>query len=78
MEKEKTPLDLYQQEVGNNKPQTNDEVLKRFEYLSNVRDDHFLRGEVYSNDLTEDSESQKKEEREKKEREETEETEQNN
>ncbi len=51
MEKGKTPLDLYQQEVDvPQKPQTDDEVLKRYEYLSNVRDDHFLRGEVYSKD----------------------------
>lgn len=48
MEKGKTPLDLYQQKVGDDKPNTNDEVVKRFEYLLNVQDDHFLRGEVYS------------------------------
>ena len=48
MEKGKTPLDLYQQEVGETKPQTSDEVIKRYEYLLNVKDDHFLTGEVYS------------------------------
>lgn len=54
MEKGKTPLDLYKQEVETpKKPQTDEEVLKRYEYLSNVKDDHFLRGEVYSNDSVE-------------------------
>lgn len=62
MEKGKTPLDLYQQEVETpKKPQTYDEVLKRYEYLSNVKDDHFLRGEVYSKDSVEtDKEDQSK------------------
>ena len=54
MEKGKTPLDLYKQEVEVPKnPQTDEEVLKRYEYLPNVKDDHFLRGEVYSNDSVE-------------------------
>ena len=76
MENGKTPMDLYQQEVGDSKPQTNKEVEKRFEYLLNVTDDHFLRGEVYSKNLTEDSEA-KKEEKTKNESKETEEKQKN-
>lgn len=48
MEKEMNPLDLYQQDVETTpKPKTKEEVLKRYEFLSNVQDDHFLRGETY-------------------------------
>lgn len=68
MDKGKTPMDLYQPEVEKPKPQTKDEVLKRFEYLSNVRDDHFLRGEVYSSNLADDSDSPKNEESEETEK----------
>lgn len=54
MDKGKTPMDLYQQEVGMPKPQTPEDVLSRFNYLKDVRDDHFLRGDVYSNNAIED------------------------
>ena len=59
MDKGKTTMDLYQQEVENPKPQTNDEVVKRYEYLLNVTDDHFLRGEVYSSYSIKDNQNNK-------------------
>ena len=59
MDKGKTPMDLYQQEVEKPKPQTRDEVLSRFEYLKDVRDDHFLRGEVYSSNSIEEQQNDK-------------------
>ena len=59
MDKGKTTMDLYQQEVENLKPQTNDEVVKRYEYLLNVTDDHFLRGEVYSSNSIKDNQNNK-------------------
>lgn len=49
MEKGKTPMDLYQQEVESEaKPQTKEEVLDRFNFLLKATDDHFLKGEVYT------------------------------
>ena len=59
MDKGKTTMDLYQQEVENLKPQTNDEVVKRYEYLLNVTDDHFLRGEVFSSNSIKDNQNNK-------------------
>ncbi len=54
MDKEITPLDLYQQEVGMSKPQTKEEVLERFDELLNATDDHFLKGGiVHSNTIKE-------------------------
>lgn len=59
MDKGKTPMDLYRQEVEKPKPQTKEDVLSRYEYLSNVRDDHFLRGEVYSDNSVETEQDNK-------------------
>lgn len=54
MEKEITPLDLYKQEVGMSKPQTNEEALERFNELLYATDDHFLKGGiVHSNTIKE-------------------------
>lgn len=54
MEKEITPLDLYQQEVGASKPQTNEEAIERFNELLHATDDHFLKGGiVHSNAIGE-------------------------
>ena len=64
MDKGKTTMDLYQQEVENLKPQTNDEVVKRYEYLLNVTDDHFLRGEVYSSNSIKDNQNNKQDSKE--------------
>lgn len=64
MDKGKTPMDLYQQEVEKPKPQTKDEVRSRYEYLLKVRDDHFLRGEVYSSNSIEDNQNNNSENKE--------------
>lgn len=50
MEQGKTPMDLYQQEVENPKPQTKKEVEARFKELLNAKDDDFLKGEVHASD----------------------------
>jgi len=54
MDKGKTPMDFYQQEVGNPKPQTKEDVLNRFNELLIVPDDHFLRGGIVHSYINED------------------------
>ena len=51
MDKGKTPMDLYQQEVGSPKPQTKDDVEARFDELLQSKDDDFLTGRVMSNNV---------------------------
>ncbi|MCR5532746.1 MAG: hypothetical protein K6F10_02585 [Paludibacteraceae bacterium] len=52
MDKGKTPLDVYQDQVGHHpRPQTKEEVEARFNELLTARDDDFLQGIVHSGGL---------------------------